>query len=356
MKKSYLILAAVAGLLASCTQNEEIVKTIDEPVAISFENGFINNQTRAELVNNWFTTDGNKFGVFGYKGTQQIFGTSASAAEPVTWEASKSDWTNPTLRFWDKAATYSFYAYAPFAATTSIDAGKFTFTGLSLIKDVTTDNADVAISNPVTGDYDACTNCVNTNTTGHGTSHVEFTFNHILSKLAFKAMTTTPTTDATITVKKIEVDFPTATATSWAQTAASGVAGTTSFTDYTAKDGTNYETVVYNNTTGTVLGTTTPTSTIGNQYIVAPVNTTNTEHVFGVKVTYDLKHVADNVTETNCVAYGVVGGGSTEATQYKPGQNDSYVILIKIGREKIEFCVNKITDWNTDTVREITVE
>ena len=121
MKKSYLILAAVAGLFASCAQNEDLVQIADEPVAIGFESGFIDNLTRAELNNAWFTTANNSFGVFGYKGTTELFGTSATpVAELVTRDGTKNDWVNTTLRFWDKAADdYSFYAYAPYASTST---------------------------------------------------------------------------------------------------------------------------------------------------------------------------------------------------------------------------------------------
>lgn len=354
MKKSYLILAAVAGLFASCAQNEDLVQIVDEPVEIGFVNGFVNNVTRAELLNGWFTTDGNQFGVYGFKGTDQLFGSN-TAAEAVTWEASKSDWTHPTVRFWDKSAdNYAFYAYAPLAATHTFSADKkYSFTGISLIKDITEANADLAISTPLTGQkWDG--NCTTTGTAGHGVGHVEFTFNHILSKLSFKVKTDVEASVATIKLNKIDLDFPTATSVSWAQTAATAVAGATTFTGYTAKDAVNtttgeidytkYETSVFDGTFGD-LTSTAQEPTDSKTFIVAPVNTTQTTHEFGVKVEYTITY-ADSKIET-AKATGVIS--------YSPAQNTYQVVIININPAAIEFCVKEINNWTpaTDTTIEV---
>ena len=331
MKKSYLMIAAAATLFAACSSNE-MRNDVTENVEIAFQQKGIENLTKAALTLSWFTTDGNAFGVNGYKGATQIF-----TNEKVTY--GNSDWSHPTVRFWDKAASnYNFYAYAPYTSTapTFNTTNGYTFTG-SIITDITTDGADKAVAWKTNTSYSECCST-------HG-SHVQLTFNHVLSKLGFMIKTTSEimTEGATITVKKIELDFPTAATSTWTQTAAGAAPGTTSFTTYAGKDGTTYETEVYNNGTGTPLTAT--AAAIGNTYIVYPVNTTNTEHVFGVKVTYDLKY-SDNTTETNCIATGVVGGGNTAATQYKPNQNDSYTVTITVDPAHIEFCVEGVSGWS----------
>ncbi len=393
MKKSYLILAAVAGLFASCAQNEDLVQIADEPVAIGFESGFIDNLTRAELNNSWFTTANNSFGVFGYKGTTELFGTSATpVAEQVTWDGTKNDWVNTTLRFWDKAADdYSFYAYAPYASTSttyafSSSTKNFTFTrtksttdNVDVITNMSVAGADVAISTPLEN-YSYANCCTNT-TNGHGSGHVEFTFNHIYSKLAFKAYTSVDPTKATIKITSIDLDFPTMTSATWAQDRTGNTYhGATTFTGYTAatgvsgnatdgfyvsvadsKDANKFKTSVYSNASGSdnlpYKGATPPGTPIalGDQFVVIPVGTNAAEHIFGVKVTYTITY-ADSKVETGCIATGVVGGGSATENQYKPTQNSSYIVTIDVNPAQIQFCVNSITDWDTDTAREVVVE
>ena len=332
MKKSYLMIAA-AALFAACASNDTYKENVSEDVPITFQQSGIENLTKAALTLDWFKTSGNAFGVNGYKSGTQIF-----TNEKVT--SNGTDWTHPTIRFWDKAAedAYNFYAYAPYSesAPTFNNTSGYTFTSTKIITDITAEGADKAVAWKTNTDYAEC--CAT------HPNHVELVFNHVLSKLGFAIKTTQDVIDAeaTITVKKIELDFPTAATSQWAQTAAGAAAGVTTFTTYAEKDGSTYETEVYSNSTGTPL--TASAAAIGNTYIVYPVNATNSEHVFGVKVTYDIRY-KDGVSETNCEATGVVGGGTTAATQYKPNQNDSYTVTITVDPAHIEFCVEGVNDW-----------
>ena len=334
MKKSYLMIATAAALFAACANTDTIKETVEQEVPITFQQSGIENLTKAALTLDWFKTNDNAFGVNGFKGSTQIF-----TNEQVKYSSSTSDWTHTTIRFWDKSATnYNFYAYAPYSSTapTFSSTTGYTFTG-NIITDITTDGADKAVAWKTSTSYAQCCGT-------HG-SHVQLIFNHVLSKLAFKVKTTSDivTAGATITVKKIELDFPTAATSTWTQTAAGAAAGITSFTTYAAKDGSTYETEVYNDNTGTDLTAT--AADLGKTFIVYPVNTTNTEHVFGVKVTYDLEY-SDGTTETACVATGTVGGGDAAATQYKPNQNDSYTVTITVDPAHIEFCVEGVEGWS----------
>lgn len=158
MKKSYLTLAAVAAIMASCT-NEVLIDPVETPeVAIGFET-FNNKATKAEN-----STETNQLGllahhstfsVWGYKDVQTtyVFGTSTTAgqkvsgtagtpavlytyeeykalegnsgvtqvqfdaltdAEKTKTQATADKWSYSPVRFWDKNSnSYEFYAAAP---------------------------------------------------------------------------------------------------------------------------------------------------------------------------------------------------------------------------------------------------
>ena len=359
MKKSYLMIAAAVALLTACSNNDTFKEVANEEVAIDFANGYIGKETKAELNNAWFTQDNNNFGVYGFKGSTAIF-----TNEEVKWVANDNDWKHNTKRFWDKASSaYEFYAYAPYGQTATFTDKKFGFTNIAAapIVNILTANADLAVATPMTGiSYDHCTQKT---TNGHGDGHVEFIFNHVLSKLSFYIKTNLNVKSdksgdvQELKVNAISLDFPTATSASWAQSNATGVSGSITYVGYTAKDGinsttgkeipANYETVVLADANTDVTNTATQ---IGNVFIVAPVTSTGTspEHIFGVKVDYTIKY-NDNVTESS-TAYGVIGGGNgTTGTQYKPAENTNYGITLNINPEAIEFCVNRIEDWATET-------
>ena len=376
MKKNYLWIAAAAAMVAACTQRDLINDIVDEDVTIGFKAKYVNKATRAEINNAWFAdANQNHFGVYGFKGSYQLFDN-----EDVHWDNTNKDWVNPTFRLWDKSSNeYAFYAHAPRAVahTFNLSTKKYTFSGIPVIKDITQDNADIVIATPITGySYSSTLSGHNENDPetgasqyGHGDGHVEFDFNHILSKLAFKAYTSIDPNKAEIYIKKIELDFPTGTST-WTQ--GDGFAGTTAYTawvettnenGYKAKDGTNYETSVFNGNTaklgygsgnaGAIVDATDATI-VAKTFIVAPVaaSGTGTEHIFGIKVTYDVQYKKngnnDGDKEVNCVATGVIGDGVPATNLYKPNQNDSYVVTINVNPEHIEFCVDHVAGWRTD--------
>lgn len=375
MKKSYLMIAAVAALFAACGDNDTF-KEINEDVAIGFNGKYINKVTRAELTNDWFTTTNNSFGVYGFKGSFKLFDDEQVTRNTTTW-------THPTVRFWDKGSNeYSFYAYAPYAATQTFTVATktFAFASLPVIKDISQANADIAISTPI-----ANYSYASTIGDSHGDGHVELEFNHILSKLSFKLKSSANANYAEIKVTAVDLDFPSGTAT-WTQSGSTAVTGTTSYSTYTAKDAvsivdseeetdlTKFETPVFSGTTAVLTSTAvdivdaTDTENKAKVFIVTPVTGSNSgngsEHVFGVKVTYDVQYkkleggsyVNDGDPEIGCVATGVLGGGSTSSTQYKPTQNSSYVVTIDINPEQIDFCVSQVKSWDDDTERDVEVK
>ena len=182
----------------------------------------------------------------------------------------------------------------------------------------------------------------------------------------------------------VDIDFPSGTAT-WTQSGATAVTGATTYQTYSPKDAvsivsekevtnlTKFETSVFTGTTavltseGAVIQDATNEDNKGKIFIVTPVATTGDkglEHVFGVKVTYNVQYkkkqgneyVNDGEPEVGCIATGVIGGGNAAATQYKPTQNSSYVVTIDVNPEQIQFCVDEVKAWDNDTAREVEVK
>ena len=382
MKKSYLMIAAVAALFAACSNNDTFKEVDTQDAVIGFGHNATEKSTRAELDMAWFRESDNVgFGVYGFKSDAPIFTNENVVCSD---ENSPYAWSHTTIRFWDKAAkdAYDFYAYAPFTGTNNSATGAnptfthtatspstttgFTFTGLPVIVDITTDGADKAVATAVEDiDYD--------DTRLHGghsnSPTVQFVFNHILSKLSFKIYTPVkPNNYATVadrvanfTVKSIKIDFPSAASVTWTETAKNDPAGTTTYNTWAAKTGTKadaaFETTVYSDATGTVVPygeTSAAAVAIGNTYIVTPVNSTVTKHEFDIQVIYDIEY-ADGTPETGCIATGTIGTGDPalnpgdtgyDANIYAPGQNDYYVAIIKLDPAKIEFCVENVNAWD----------
>ena len=123
MKKSYLMIAAAAALLAACSDNDtfrEITNT--EGPEISFST-YAQKATRAENSDTtyaWSLSDHHlSFRVWGYKNTSDV---AVFEEDSVGFTTS---WSYVNKRYWDKAATtYEFYAFAPYNAP-------FDFNGVS---------------------------------------------------------------------------------------------------------------------------------------------------------------------------------------------------------------------------------
>lgn len=142
MKKSYLILAAVAGLFASCSQEVLVDETSQNEAQKPFMfETFTQKVTRADEANSTNLYDFYKtFDVYGWKTVEStpksVFShvpvghfTSDTQGEVVyaTAPAKPSDewgtfnaagWFYENVRYWDKVASgYEFFAIAPYEAT-----------------------------------------------------------------------------------------------------------------------------------------------------------------------------------------------------------------------------------------------
>lgn len=223
MKKSYLMLAATATILASCAQTDKInadLKDTTEPKVIGFSS-YSEKATKADDGNSANILNleyfHNTFAVYGTKEHTQthdkeyVFGESAATTAGVkagtactyTGDANASfygsNWSYTDLRYWDRQAEYDFIAYAPALDSNPLrykynavgaevgDAGNdfvatdYVLTGKNLQAKATAaaKNKGFNVNNQ---DLDLMTSAAQSQL---GTVHtaVQLTFKHILSKI-----------------------------------------------------------------------------------------------------------------------------------------------------------------------------
>ena len=154
MKKSYLMMAAAATMLAACTQTDFVNEIPTKaPKAIQFENGFVNKTTRSENSSSNYTLrfydHHQNFKVWGYKNasTTPVFDGKQVNVSLGT-DAGSEIYRYDGLVYWDESASsYQFYAAAPathdwtFNAPTSIeDQDKGSFSTAVSLQDVSIHN------------------------------------------------------------------------------------------------------------------------------------------------------------------------------------------------------------------------
>lgn len=132
MKKSYLMIAAAAALFAACAEKDTFKDVDNQESPIIFEQA-LNKTTRAYIADKAaLATPG--FKVFGYKTNKRennqwvwtgsgVVQTIFDGNQKVYSENSGTSWKYDQLRFWDKTASYNFYAIAPYAPSTGVTYG-----------------------------------------------------------------------------------------------------------------------------------------------------------------------------------------------------------------------------------------
>lgn len=132
MKKSYFLMAAAATLFAACSQNDVLneVQVQDEAQAIGFSTYSnkatrVINETDLESYHKTFgvwafkTYEGNETTVMdNYEVTHNDAGTGT-----YDWDYDGTSGTakGQLLKYWDKRASYTFCAYAPYCGSASIN-------------------------------------------------------------------------------------------------------------------------------------------------------------------------------------------------------------------------------------------
>ena len=243
MKKSYLMLAATATILASCAQTDKInadLKDTTEPKVIGFSS-YSEKATKGVNDANDLEYYHNTFAVYGTKesnndnSVQYLFGGKATAAgtqagvtcsylDP-TRPAILGDWRYDDPRYWDKQATFDFIAYAPVSSANPIryyynaadaevgDAGNefkststYTLEGTNIQATPTTAEKVKGFTVEAGKDLDLMVSAYSGSI--DGASHNEYVnliFRHILSKFNVKVAKGEGLNNAIVTIKEVTI-------------------------------------------------------------------------------------------------------------------------------------------------------
>lgn len=226
MKKAYILFAAASLVLASCSNNDVRNEIVEDEIAIGFNTSAIDNATKANAGEMTAAVDGtgsmNKNGntmeVWGWK-TANSTNTQIFDNQLVVYDdqynnhvmnngtTTSTYWKYSPLKYWDRTASYKFYAVAPDGKFALVEDNtteanrKFSATsippvqvladmaGANKVKLATAEasvkgTASTAIDYLVAGVVDCA---AGVETQGNASDKdVAFTFNHILSKLTVK--------------------------------------------------------------------------------------------------------------------------------------------------------------------------
>lgn len=310
MKKSYLMLAATATILASCAETEKInndLKATTESPVIGFSSYSekatkgVNDANDLEYYHNTFAVYGTKQSKTDATDIQYLFGGAATAAgvqngvtcsyQDPTKPSVLGDWRYDDPRFWDKQATFDFIAYAPVAAANPIryyynaanaevgDAGNefrststYTLEGTNIqatpttaekVKGFTVEagkDLDLMVS-AYSGTLDGKTHSVDA-TLAQPVEYVNLIFRHILSKFNVKVVKGEGLNNAIVKVKEVTIS---GLDDSGDYTSSTYVPATTS--GWASSSVNNTYKLTYENTTGTTLNSGTYT---GNPAVFTP--------------------------------------------------------------------------------------
>ena len=199
MKHLMVVLTGLMLMLGSC--QEETVLVDDEAVgqearqAIGFDQTFIDHAfaTRAGApvaLSDYATT----MGVWGWRSDAEVTDQPQFIDQLVTYNTTAAKWQYSPLRYWERNSIYRFYAYAPHQtetnATVTIDAvtGHIAISDVTLagtnLQDPSTTAQQYVFSTVALGDIDwMIARAGKTNLPGRFGQTVDFTMQHILSKL-----------------------------------------------------------------------------------------------------------------------------------------------------------------------------
>ena len=407
MKKSYLMIAAAATILAACSSNDTFKEMDDnETVLIGFET-FHEKATRATATDEIsgptnFTKTHGGFGVWGFKGSPaNIVAASGTPAvvnisddtkfTPVfenvqVWYVNESTpsrgFTYAVPKYWDKNMEYTFFAYAPYDkdnATLDLTKGIITIDDIASIQDISANNSQsgealvysgtntTSVTDYLMASYEYDQKLNTTNQSGKNYDlkgqTVGFTFGHMLSKLQINLQASEAYSGVkTLTVNSLSIEnMPTSASTkaSFTQTSPTAPAGAYTPSSYTSSlnvigaggTSTSALTILKN---GSISGETVTAPTAQNQsfnYYVAP-NTPTGEgtNKYLLNINYTITYV-DNIVEN--VVVEDVDLSSKLASLL---QNNSYTLTIKVGLNQIYFTVESVTGWTSQTAQEIEVK
>ena len=171
MRKTILAIMSLVAMVA-CTNDITVME--QAPSAISFENSFVENKTRAAVDPSITSATIAAFDVWGFMDDPN--GLMFDAQRVTKGEAG---WTYSPLQFWAEDHNYYFYAVAPVDNDNIVVNKDLNIQGLGTIDFTNTDGTvDLLYAEKQESTYDE-----NVATNGH--ESVKFTFAHLLSKIKF---------------------------------------------------------------------------------------------------------------------------------------------------------------------------
>ncbi len=403
MKKSYLMIAAAATMLAACSETDSLKEEINdnETVLIGFET-YHDKSTKATATDEIdagsdMTSTHGGFGVWGFKAAPDKVTTTTTNVSTTdfttvfnnvqVWYESESTkskgFTYAVPKYWDKNMEYIFFAYAPYdaeKAELTKASGIIKISDIASIQDISANNSGEGAALQYTGTSTASVTdylmasyvtemklgATNQSTYDLHEQTVGFTFGHMLSKLQVVLQAK----DAYSGIKEIKVKYlsienmpsSSATKTVFTQTAPTAPAGTYDPAAYTS----NLE--IINSATGSTAtaktdlyilkggeGSATSVTNAPSiqaqtfNYYVAP-NTPGTGTKYQLNITYDITYV-DDITETVTITDVDLSGKLASLLQ-----NNSYTLTINVALDQIYFNVDAVTGWTTATAQTIDVQ
>ena len=331
MKKNVLfgMMALAMGAMTACSVEE----VVDQA-----ETNYIGFDAFANKVSRTRPTDfpHNNFSVWGAYNNAQ---TEVFKNTEVTYQSTDQSWSYGTPKPWVANQTYHFAAVAPYNANYT-NAYDYTSKKYTL--------GEITIDNTTTAQIDYMTATVQESVSS-GTNSVQFTFNHIVSKIdfIFKARTTGDNpwkSPVRIEIKKIELkDVPTKntyTSDAWGNLDTP----TTNKATFTEGDGsaavatTTYDAAASNPKT-------TPSNKVAD-WLVVPQGTTADEIAKTLTITCDVYDAVSNGTK--------VKENATASVEIKTKweANHYYTYTVSIGTDilgpnpYIIFDVKDVTNWD----------
>ncbi|MBR4792925.1 MAG: fimbrillin family protein [Bacteroidaceae bacterium] len=233
MRKSYLILAAVATILASCAENSKInndLRSDETKTVIGFSSYSekatrgVNNAADLEYYHGTFTVYGSKKSTIDNTISEVFDGGSTALLTYEDGATSPNDWKYTPYRFWDKQASYNFIAVAPNAHIVKYDwnaqaqslvevgnetndfvtvDGGYTLGGQNLQKTATSAEITKGFVGG-NGDTDIMTSGLASQAAGN-TNTVNLAFKHILAKLNVTIAKAKVLNDADVYIQSLEI-------------------------------------------------------------------------------------------------------------------------------------------------------
>lgn len=335
MKKGILLLA-VAASFAACTQNEEINDAISQQ-EIKFDQ-VLNKTTKAEITKpsdlaiSGFSVfgkktpnaaGGNEFWVFGKE--TETNGTKVSSSD------AGASWSYTGTQYWDKVATYNFYAAAPYNANITFDKETELFTFSNVTWGTATD---------VAYDYLIDRNGATVNAAVDAISNpVGFEFHHVMAKVDFKVMTTIEG----VKINKLVMQGWNANKATFTQVAEATNLGTETWTaidysEWTMENATDGNVTVSETTTEIINGA--EAVDYGKTYIMIPQNIAELKFI----VDYE---IAGEPFINQPVTLKSVWGTDSHIT---------YTLNIGGGADPIDFTVSSICGFCVPDNEDVTVE